>query len=497
MHLITTEELLAFYRCRRVPYLERWGPPDQKAETNDLVVQLRIERQALRHQVLASHPEPTTHSIESNEMTDEQVVLETQKLMASQVEQIHRGALQGHLPGSNTIQIRGRPDLLIWQAHDPKRSKKQGFYLPVEVRTSKRIKVDYEMMLAFHLILLRQQRPITPTTGMVVLGNGKWYTVNVLPRIRQALELMQDFVEMLEAGSMPQVYMARSRCGLCSWRSFCRQVAAETDPLTLLPGVTGSRHPLLQSAGIFSIEDLAQSSPHDFRHIPGLSPKVSLQLIRQAKATINQQALWIQPLKATELRSAPMELYFDIEADPQRDVSYLLGVLIVDQSHNTQHYQVCLATDPQAEPAIWESFLTLVEHHPGTPIYHYHGFEVKACEKLAKRYGTHSKRLTRLLERFVDLHEIVTQKVVLPVESYSLKNIARWLGFEWRLSDASGSQAIFWYARWLETQDQSYLDSIKIYNEDDCQATYRLKTWLANNQHQSLQSIDVPTRLTL
>jgi uncharacterized protein len=68
--------------------------------------------------------------------------------------------------------------------------------------------------------------------------------------------------------------------------------------------------------------------------------------------------------------------------------------------------------------------------------------------------------------------------VAFPVESYSLKHVARWLGFRWRQPDASGARAIYWYIQWLQTGDRAFLDAATLYNEDDCRATYHLKHWL-------------------
>jgi uncharacterized protein len=68
----------------------------------------------------------------------------------------------------------------------------------------------------------------------------------------------------------------------------------------------------------------------------------------------------------------------------------------------------------------------------------------------------------------------------LPVESYSLKHLARWLGFEWRDPGITGSQCVCLYDQWLKTGDRSLLDVILRYNEDDCYATYRLKSWLVD-----------------
>jgi predicted RecB family nuclease len=99
-------------------------------------------------------------------------------------------------------------------------------------------------------------------------------------------------------------------------------------------------------------------------------------------------------------------------------------------------------------------------------------------ERMAKLYGTPPHLIPPLIGRFVDLHRWVTEIVTLPIESYTLKLIARWLGFEWRDTQANGAQAIYWYTQWLESGDRAFLDAIISYNEDDCRATFRLKDWL-------------------
>jgi uncharacterized protein len=80
----------------------------------------------------------------------------------------------------------------------------------------------------------------------------------------------------------------------------------------------------------------------------------------------------------------------------------------------------------------------------------------------------------------VDVYEQLTQSVALPVESYALKAIARWLGFEWRDKEASGAKCIYWYDQWLQTGDHSLIEMIQRYNEDDCRATLKVKEWFVN-----------------
>ncbi|MEG4243723.1 TM0106 family RecB-like putative nuclease [Microcoleus sp. MON2_D6] len=177
---------------------------------------------------------------------------------------------------------------------------------------------------------------------------------------------------------------------------------------------------------------------------------------------------------------APIELYFDIEAEPELNLDYLHGVLVVDRYNNTEKFHGFLAESAAEEGAIWEQFLELMWAYPIAPIFHFCDYEVKTFKRLAKLYNTPAYLWKPVLKRFVDIHKQVTQKAIMPVESYALKPMARWLGFDWRDAKANGAQCVCWYDDWLKTGDRSLLEAIVRYNEDDCRATYVVKDWLTN-----------------
>ncbi|MEG4961990.1 MULTISPECIES: TM0106 family RecB-like putative nuclease [unclassified Microcoleus] len=177
---------------------------------------------------------------------------------------------------------------------------------------------------------------------------------------------------------------------------------------------------------------------------------------------------------------APIELYFDIEAEPELNLDYLHGVLVVDRSNNTEKFHGFLAESAAEEGAIWQQFLELMWAYPIAPIFHFCDYEVKTFKRLAKLYNTPAYLWKPVLKRFVDIHKQVTQKAIMPVESYALKPIARWLGFDWRDAKANGAQCVCWYDDWLKTGDRSLLEAIVRYNEDDCRATYVVKDWLTH-----------------
>jgi uncharacterized protein len=178
-----------------------------------------------------------------------------------------------------------------------------------------------------------------------------------------------------------------------------------------------------------------------------------------------------------DLPDSETELYFDIEGDPEHDVMYLFGVLV--RGGGTEEYRAFVAEEPSEEGRAFHQLLDCLESHPDATIYHYHHYERSALRNLSEKHGLNSTRVPRVLTRMRDLHGELTNAAVLPVYSYSLKAVARFLGYRWADRDASAAQSMYWYSTWLRTGERDLLDRAVEYNADDCRATRVLKDWLA------------------
>ena len=412
--------------------------------------------------------------------------------------------LRPNPPGENllkndnyqSINFVSYPDLLIKQ---PGYSRFGDWvYIPTNIKLSKRPKLEYQIVSAFQAQILASIQEIWPETAWLILRKKGLYKVNLSARIQQMWEVVSELIETLQKPQEPEVFISRQKCSLCTWYNSCHAVAKTQKHLSLLPGVTSSRYQVLQKLKLTTLEALANTNSNDLECYPEFCDGVAIQVVQQAKSVLTNQAilrnekltgeseelrtqtLSIPKFRLTRLVNSPVELYFDIEAQPEISLDYLHGVLVVDKRQNTENFYVNLAEKPLDEELIWYQFLDLVWKYPIAPIYHFCEYEVQTVKRLAKLYKTPAYQWKPLLKRFVDIHQVVTETITLPVESYALKNIARWLGFEWRNPEANGAQSVCWYEQWLKTGDRSLLDAIIIYNEDDCYATYYIKEWLSN-----------------
>ncbi len=521
--LINAELLLQYQRCKRRPFLDTYGDKSQRNTANDLLVKLQQDKIAHRAGVLTQFTYQRPAYPRLNWLAGKVATLE---LMQQGVECIYHGVLL--VNHAERHELLSCPDLLLKQ---PGQSCfGDWMYVPANIELGKRPKQEYQVVAAFHAYVLAMVQEVELETAWLILrGKEAGYPVDLRKWTPPMHKILAEYIQTLEAEEAPEVFISRQRCSLCPWYGSCYAIAQSQKHLSLLPGVTPIRYTQLQALDITTVESLAKTSPTQLENLTGFNNEVAPKLVLQAQSVVENRPLLIspspkqkseetngsynweivndnllilptEPNKAnvekklmgepamslyeelvTQIRfTAPIELYFDIEAQPDLELDYLLGVLVVDKQANTQKFYSLLAERPEDEQLIWQQFLDLVWQYPEAPIYHFCVYEFDTVKRLARLYQTPHSSVQPVLNRFVDVYEQLTQSVTLPVESYALKAIARWLGFEWRDSEASGAKCIYWYDQWLRTGDRTLLEIIQRYNEDDCRATRSVKDWLSN-----------------
>ena len=474
--LINAELLLQYQRCKRRPFLDIHGDKSQRDAPNELLRKLQQDK--IAHQ-LSALAQMTYHQPDYSYGNWEKAEKATLELMQRGVEYIYKGVLLANYSEADTLL--SRPDLLVKQ---PGQSHfGDWIYVPANIELGKRPKQEYQVVAAFHAQVLETVQGVAPKTASLILRTKNTnYAVDLFKWIPRMQQILEEFIQVLESPNPPEVFISRQKCNFCHWYSECYAIAQSEKHLSLLPGVTPLRYTQLQALDIVTLESLANTSPNSLENLLGFDSQVAPKLVVQAQSALEKRPLILPyPLPTEEITfTAPIELYFDIEAQPDLDLDYLLGVLVVNRQANTEQFYSFLADKPEDEEVVWQQFLDLVWQYPEAPIYHFCVYEFDTVKRLAKLYGTPHSLVRPVLNRFVDVYEQLTQSVALPVESYALKAIARWIGFEWRDKEASGAKCIYWYDQWLETGDRTLLEIIQRYNEDDCRATHKVKDWLVN-----------------
>ena len=276
-------------------------------------------------------------------------------------------------------------------------------------------------------------------------------------------------------------------CKLCHWHSACLKQLKGADDLTLIPELGRARRDVMIKS-VPTVAALAESDPSEFvtgkkTTFRGIGPDTLDKFSERARllaAGPGARPYLKQPL---ELPTTPVELFFDIEVDPMRDHCYLHGFVERrngDSSNERFVYFFAEAATEEAEKQAFDQAWDFMRASRPRAIYYYAPYEKTIYRKLREKYPDVCSRqdLEALFDAAdtVDLYtDVVRKSTEWPTHDYSLKTLARYLGFDWQDTDPSGASSIEWFHKWTDTGNESIRQRILTYNEDDCRATRVLR----------------------
>ncbi|MEJ2509797.1 MAG: TM0106 family RecB-like putative nuclease, partial [Gammaproteobacteria bacterium] len=298
-------------------------------------------------------------------------------------------------------------------------------------------------------------------------------------------DLYQESLEQARAilGRSEQTRAAyAATCKLCHWYSNCLGQLKAADDLSLIPELGRAKRdalvkkiPTIHEFAACDIAPFIRGGRTDF---PGIGPATlkTLQTRAQLIADPKGKPYLKEPV---QFPNDNLELFFDIEVDPMRDVCYLHGFIERrGRDPDTERYVPFFADAPNApaeEKAFADAWRYVQDNQP-CAIYYYSKYERTIWRKLRERFPhvCSEDDIEAMFdpERAIDLYtDVVRKHTEWPTRDHSIKTLARYLGFNWRDTDPSGAASIEWYHRYIEQGDASLRQRILDYNEDDCRAT--------------------------
>ena len=201
---------------------------------------------------------------------------------------------------------------------------------------------------------------------------------------------------------------------------------------------------------------------------------------------------------ALNIPRANVEIHVDMENDEH---IYLWGAYRVERngrSVNTSYHPfVSWTGDDDGEANCFDAFWRwlAVERDSAKRIHGPDGFkaycfteaENRCMLALARKHVRRERvpgidTVNELLgsDDWVDLHRLLTEQLVWPVENHKLKTLAKYARFMWRDDDPSGAASIVWYKHATDPDEkdrEGWRNRILDYNEDDVRATAHLLEW--------------------
>jgi len=257
---------------------------------------------------------------------------------------------------------------------------------------------------------------------------------------------------MREAASSPPGVVLNKHCQLCPFRKNCHTEALRIDHLSLLPGLSQKQIQGYNKKGIFTVTQLAYTYRATRSKRQDSHQRLKYKHALKALAIRDNRIYVVE----TEQRDTPYpHMFLDVEAIPDRRFYYLIGLLVVTESIETQHS--FWADQEGDEDYIWRQFLTIVGEHDDFTIFHYGSYEGRFIDAMARKYSDEDNSLIhKIKSRLVNVLGLIYGSIYFPTYSNGLKEIAAYIGHHWTHPEASGLQSIVWRYRWEESKDEKW-----------------------------------------
>ena len=340
---------------------------------------------------------------------------------------------------------------------------------------------------------------VAPQWLTVVTGDTEshpWRLVDVAPYARRRR------AELLDAIAHPrETESARvQHCGQCRWKERCAQEWLDRDDLIQVAGMRADHRAALIDLGIPTLRSLAESSEE--RLAPALSTPTRRRLLQQARLQLAEretgQAQYelLDPDRpgACRCSRSPTRATSTSTSRATRGPRAVPGASTSRASGRDKgEFVEFWAHDFDEEGRLTTDLVDWLtdrwRRFPDLHVYHYAPYETTALKRLVGQHATREAELDQLLrhEVFVDLYTVVRQGVRISKGSYSIKKLEEFYWGHTRSADgagvADGLSSVVEYERWLAgrddgSADQTILDDIRRYNEEDVRSTLALHEWL-------------------
>jgi predicted RecB family nuclease len=364
-------------------------------------------------------------------------------------------------------------------------------YELLDTKLARQVKPHVVHQLCLYNRLLAAVQDFEPERAYVVLGNGEEMPV-ALHRYRALHRHTALRLERVVDGEPEPVYPEPvAHCGICQLDPECSARRRADDHLSLVAGATRDARAKLDAAHIATVAGLASAVADT--DVADLPPERFDLLRNQAMLQVKSRAAHLPtrrqlpPARERGYARLPEpsqgDIFFDLEGDPyvgNDGIEYLWGWTTVDGTYHRRWAH----TDAEEQAALCE-FIEFVEaaraHDPHLHVFHYAAHEMSKLRSLAQKYGVLETTVDDWLRShlLVDLFVVVRQALQVGEESYSLKALERHHAFERKeRAVREGGGSIIAYENWLKTGDETLLESIRAYNQEDCLSTASLFAWL-------------------
>ncbi|MHA1346436.1 MAG: TM0106 family RecB-like putative nuclease [Candidatus Heimdallarchaeaceae archaeon] len=443
--LITHYDIRLFHKCPMLLYLSYHGPEDEMSVHPILKTRKRdSQSKELTFKQVASRIKATSIAIDNEKSIINQSWIGNRSY-ASKVDKLEKAVM--HSPSDASV------------------------YIPTFFRSNPRARKPLMMEGTFATYILSEfyDNPVDYFIIRSKNGDTEYSVENYIPDLISDLPLIYK----LKSGEQSISPNYTRGCRVCEWRYYCRNLAADTLDLTLVSGIGKRVKKALFSHDITDIPSLAAADLSALKDEDILTKDLEYFQL-QAKSLMDKKAII---RKKMSFPTPKIELFVDVEGSSHHDFVWIIGCII--RKSGDVEYKSFLANSPEEEQSMIVAFLDFISSLENEYVlYHWSSAEPHYFASLVDKYRLSRNKVRSIQNNSIDLFDIFKENIILPVYTYTLKDVANWLGFQWHEPLTDGATSIILFDNWYLRNDRKSLDKAVSYNSDDCKALLIAKDYV-------------------
>ena len=496
--ILSATDLINYVECEHLTFLDkertegRAEPEGERDEAADLIARKGDEHEAAYLEALIARGARVAviPKVDGGLDALADAVAATEAAMREGFEVIHQAAFfNGQWRGFvDFLERVERPsDLGEWS------------YEPADTKLARRVKPYFLMQLCLYAELVESVQGLAPEWIHVVLGSNERESFRLAEYAAYYREVKRNFCATLESGLAGTYPHRVAHCDVCRWAENCEQRREDDDYLGLVANMRREQIERLSGKGIGTVAQLAVAQ--DAERPVRIGEHTFQTLRHQAELQVHERETGqekcdvLPPEDGRGFERLPLpnegDMFFDMEGDPffQDGLEYLFGVTTIEEGKPVFHsfWGKDRAEEKQAFEAFIDFATARLREYPEAHIYHYASYEATALKRLMGLHATREDEVDDLLRgrKLVDLYAVVRQALRISKRSYSLKQVEAFYMPERHAEVKEGGDSILEFERYLEERDESILEEIERYNEEDCLSTLLLREWLLERRSEA------------
>lgn len=487
---LTASDIVSMYRPTLCPgrvFLRHKGEPEAPASAFDEL----LSRLGVRHE--QEHLATLGVYEDLSSVAFEERVARTKRALDSKVAVIYQAAFRSATTIAGTdVEIIGMPDFLILDNDN---------YVIRDSKLSRRIdeKNRREIQLQLQLYGWLYEATVGRAPKALEVHSGKNEIVPVpYDGGKDALDILDSVLRMKQLRDEPYEPVGWSKCGSCGYKERCWESAEGNHDIATVNGVDQSLARTLHDNGVPTRADLL--AKYDATTLSELKRPQGKQM-RKVGVAAESILLFAKAMEAGQefvLRQPDIPasrnfVMFDLEGLPPQfdelDKIYLWGTQVFGEKPSEFIAAVAgFGTDGDKQG--WFDFLAnakrILNDYGDIRFVHWADYEKTNLKRYVDRYGDPEGIAARVLTNLLDLLRVTEDSIILPLPSFSLKVVEKYVGFKRTQEEFGGDWSMAMYIEAVETNDEKkrkeLMDEILKYNCEDLQATWAVLQWLQSKK---------------